>query len=417
KRHRLQMLAGTFLLIGWCGYFGIGAHVSKIIAGRFGSILWRIARGKINDLPVFVCGRFREFLWLLTLATVWATIHMLMNRSLEKRTNGQRWRWTVHGVTGFVLLNVWVGAAANTALFWGIIGGGAGIQNYAQFQFKRIVFEENAAPRRAVLVGSSQTRAQIDEDQLNRRLGTNLWTTELHFPGSKAYDLLLIEPKLRRANPQWVICYLSEGYFYTGSHGEVPPNFLAWRQLPDAWQRGALKYLSNDEVGYGLLGDILPIFRCRDVISQRVLGSVAVNLPQTRYDASLITNLEARAGLTAKSYRSNRESEFQKRAFEDFIIRCEQAQRTVVLLEGGYNPILARQLDPAIRADMLKFLAELNKRHPNVIVIPSEDLPVQLPTDYSDLSHVTEEMQGRFTQFLAGWLQKRLAEQRDHGDK
>jgi hypothetical protein len=412
KRHRLQLIAWAGLLIGWLGYFSMGGRVAHFLAGRFHGVLLRIGQGKFSDVDVFVQGRLREALWLATLALVWAAAHTVFDRSLRVRLGEKHWRWVAHGLAGFILLNLWVGAAANTALFWGVMGAGAGVENYMQFQFKRIVLEENPDPVRAVLVGSSQTRAQIDENELNRRLGTNLWTTELHFPGSKAYDLLLIEPQLRRANPQFVICYMSEGFFYVGSHGETPPNFLTLAELPDAWRRGALHYLSGEEIGYGLLGDALPVFRCREIISQRLLGFAAVNLRQAEYDEALDTDLDARAQTAAQGYRLDEETAFQKRAFEDFISRCEQAQRTVVLLEGGYNPVFARHMDPALRPDLLKFLAELSARHPNVVLVPTAELPVQTPADYQDLNHVNDDMQRRFTDWLAGWLETRLAQGR-----
>ena len=43
-----------------------------------------------------------------------------------------------------------------------------------------------------MLLGAAEpTRAQIDEGVMNDRLGKELWTTELHFPGSQIYDMLL----------------------------------------------------------------------------------------------------------------------------------------------------------------------------------------------------------------------------------
>jgi hypothetical protein len=410
KRHRFPWFAGVGLLLGWFGYLAFAAPLAWFLGRHFGGVLLRIGEGKFDHPAVFVQGRMREVLWLATLAVGWWAAHALLDRCVRGRGGEQRWRWAAHGATGFLLFNLWVGAAAQTALFWAVLGTGAGVQNYMQFQFKRIVLEENPAPVRAVLVGSSQTRAQIDESRLNRRLGTQLWTSELHFPGSKAYDLLLIEPHLRRANPQWVICYISEGYFFVGSHGEVPPNFLTFGMLPDAWRRGALAYLSGEEIGYGLLGNALPLFRCREMLSQRVLGFAAVNLQQAQYDDSLDTDLDARARKAAQSYRSNEESAFQKQAFEDFVIRCGQAGRTVVLLEGGYNPVLARHMDPGLRSEMLTFLAALSARHPNVMRVPEAELPLQTPADYSDLNHVNEDMQRRFTDWLAGWLEARLAQ-------
>lgn len=407
KHHRLQFTAWVALLLGWLGYALAGGWLAQRVATRFGGVLMRIGQGKFSDASVFVQGRLREVLWLATLLLLWIVAHQVVDRMWRGRGGSQRWRWVAHGVAGFVFLNVWVGCAANTALFWGVLGAGGGVQNYMQFQFKRVMAEEVNAPMRAVFVGSSQTRAQIDERLLNERLGTNLWTTELHFPGSKAYDLLLIEPQLTRARAQFVVCYFTEGYLYTGSHGETPPNFLSFAQLPDAWRRGALKHLSGDEVGYGLLGDALPLFRCREIVSQRLLGAAAAQMKQAQYDAALPADLDTRARDSARSFRMDADADFQKRAFEDFVIRCEQAGRKVVLLEGGYNPVLTRQMDPALRTDMIEFLNGIAARHANVVLVPASELPEQTAADYDDLNHVSVPMQQRFTEHLAtlmaGW--------------
>src|SRR5262249_7686452 len=159
--------------------------------------------------------RIFELLWLMTVALVCVSIFGWASQRLE-RWGTRRTQWIFPAVFGFVLLNIFMGFAGNTALFWGFLGAGAGTQNLAQFHYKRILAKESGSPARAVLVGSSQTRAQIDEELLNRLLGTNLWTTELHFPGCHAYDLLLIERQIRPTRPDVIVCYLSEGYFYGG---------------------------------------------------------------------------------------------------------------------------------------------------------------------------------------------------------
>lgn len=409
KRRRVYFLVWFVLLLAWGGYAVAGHWVSRWVAGRAGAALLRLGKGKFSDPAWFVQNRLREMLWLVTLIMLWIALHWMLDRMLQRRASGVRWRWVAHGISGFVLLNGWIAAASQTALFWAALGAGSGIENYMQFNFKRILFEENRSPVRAVLVGSSQTRSEIDENLLNARLGTNLWTTELHFPGSKAYDLLLIEPQVRRADPQIVICYFSENYFYVGSQGETVPNFFTFGQLPDAWRRGALSYLSSQGVGYGLLGDALPLFRCREIISRRLLGFEVANLKQAEYDASLAEDLQERARRVAGSYRINAESDFQKQALEDFVRRCASAGRTVVLIDGGFNPILMQALDPAVRRDFAEFLNGLKSRHPDIVIIRADALARQTAADFEDLNHVTPDMQRRFTEALAAWLERCLA--------
>ena len=418
KWRRLYALAWAILLIAWAGYAVAGGRMAAWMAGRAGGALLRIGQGKFNDPAVFVQHRLSEALWLTTLLLVWIALHWFLARELRRRCASRTTPWVAQGLAGFILLNVWVGFAMHTALFWAVMGTGSGVENYMQFNFKRILFAENRSTMRAALVGSSQTRSEIDENLLNARLGTNLWTTELHFPGSKAYDLLLIETSLRRADPEIVICFFSENYLYAGSHGEVVPNFFGFASLPDAWRRGALPHLKARGVGYGLLGDVLPLFRCREIVSRRFLGPAISQLPQSAYDASLTVDLAQRARQMAPSYRIDAVSEFQKQAMADFVGRCQVDGRTVVLIDGGFNPLLMRAMDPAIRADMVTFLKDLQQQHTNVVVIPLAELVEQTPVDFEDLNHVTPDMQRRFTEALAGWLERRLPEltRRKRGD-
>ena len=407
KRAYRYFRAGLFsILAGWIGYALVGSWAARCVAARFGGLLSRIAKGKINDPGIFVQCCIRDLLWLMTLTLVWAGAHMAINLVIRGRSWSSLRACLVQGVAGFVLLNVWIAFAADTPLFWTVMGVGSGIENYMQFQLKRLIADEIQSPEIAVLVGSSQTCAQIDEGLLNQRLGRDLWTTQLHFPGSKAYDLLIIEPQLDHVRARLVICYFSEGYLYCGSHGETVPHFLRFSQLSDAWRRGAMSYLAKREVICGLIGDALPLFRCRGILTQRLLGSAIASLQQIRHDASLPRDLNARALQSAKEFHVDDESDFQKRAFEDFLDDCAKAHRRVILLTGGYNPVLTDVMNVAVRADMLRFLDQVQKRHPNVTVIPASKLPEQRPSDYEDLTHINPDMQKRFSEWLATLLEK-----------
>lgn len=405
---RFYFVACAAVMIAWIIYLFAKHQIVIAIAARFSETLLRVGQGKIRDAGPFIQNRLYETLWLTTLTLFLVFVQWLCNRLIRARI--RRERWAIEGAIGFVLLNLWICAAMNTALFWGVMGAGAGVQNLMQFHFKRVLAEENSLTNRAVLVGSSQTRAQIDEDLLNQLLGANLWTTELHFPGSHGYDLLLIERQLHRINPQIVICYVTEGYFYRGSQGETPPNFLSFADIGDGLHRGAQHYLSNKEIFSGLLGDCMPLFRCREVLALRLLGSRITQLKQQEYDISLQSDLNARASEISGDFRLNQESEFQKQAFEDFVVRCQRANRHILLLVGGYNPLLARRINPDIRADMLNFLNQLQIHYSLVSLVRESELAEQTPANYEDLSHVDKETQHRFTTALAKFLTNFMAE-------
>jgi hypothetical protein len=83
--------------------------------------------------------------------------------------------------------------------------------------------------------------------------------------------------------------------------------------------------LPAERIGSGLLGNVFPIFRLREVLAQRVLGAPLGQLKQQQYIGALETDLSERARRGAREYQMNAESRFQQRAFEDFVIRCQDA--------------------------------------------------------------------------------------------
>jgi hypothetical protein len=411
KLRKIFLGAGVFLLAGWLGDLIAGTRIAHLLAGRCGGIILRFTKGKIapSEVQGFIQHRMAECLWLMTLALVLITAHWLFESWRRKQNRFPRTGWAIHGVAAFVFLNLWIGAAANTALYWGIMGAGSGVQNLMQFELKRILMAESPNPHRAVLVGNSQTRAQIDENELNTLIGDRLWTTELHWPGSQAFDLLLVERQIRQANPEFVLCYVTTGYLYANStFGETVPPFFSLSDIPDFTRRGAFHEVPANKLYYGFLGDVMPLFRSRDVLAQRFLGDATVNLKQVEYNNALEVSLAERAKVAAAGYQTNCPSTpFQKQAFEDFIVRCQKANRRVILFAGQNNPLLENQLSPALRADMFAFLKQMEAHHANVILVTADEMPVEPPEGYDDLSHVNLETQKRFSDWLADWLDKK----------
>ena len=107
------------------------------------------------------------------------------------------------------------------------------------------------------------------------------------------------------------------------------------------------------------------------MLAQRLLGTATAQLKQTQYDAALQPDLKKRAEAHKSGLQLGAESDFQKRAFEVFVTRCEAVGRQVVLLEGGFNPLYEQEIDPAMHADMLNYLAGLHRRHLNITLVPA----------------------------------------------
>lgn len=396
-------IATIVVTAGWGVYVLAGSVIAKLLAARLSGFVLKLGEGKISSPAEFIQHRMLETAWLVTLLLLWAYMHIIVAKC---RPSSPRRSWVCHSLLALICLNIWLWQAGRTVLFWGLMWEDKQTQNLARFHIKLILTREDHSPQRAVLMGSSQSRAQIDEELLNSLLGTKLRTTEMHYPGSKAYDDFLLQPILAPACTSYVIVYLSEADFHSGSASEIAPNFFTLGALPDLVRRGGTKYLPAGGIGYGLLGEMLPMFRMREVLAQRVFGPAIGQMKQQRYNTALEINLAERGASMAKTYQSNDESRFQKRALEDFLARCRDSNQRVILLAGQLNPLMGHQIDPEIRREMIGLLRALAVKFPNVTVI--EKLPEQTEQDYLDLTHVNKPAQERFTRFLAGWLEEHV---------
>ena len=400
--NRPLIVALILLVFGWGTYVAAGPQITAAIANRAGKMILKFGEGKMDSSTNFVNYRIIEALELSTLLFIWASIHFAVASWQQKHAPLKRWRWLTQAAVGFICLNLWLAEATKTALFWGLMWEGQNTQNLTRFELKLILAKENMNTTRAVLVGSSQTRAQIDEQIINSELGALLQTAELHFPGSKAYDVFLLQPTIAKIRPRYVICYITEAYFHSGSASDSISNFLTISDLYDLYRRGGFSFISANRIGTGLLGQILPVFRLRQVLSQRLFGTEISHLKQAQYNAALEADLPERARSVALDCKINDESRFHQKALEDFVHRCQRDHQQVLLLVGQLNPLFVQAVDPAIRSEMLRFLHALADKNENVTLV--ENLPLQNTGDYEDLTHVTKSMQEKFTVFFTEWL-------------
>lgn len=161
--------------------------------------------------------------------------------------------------------------------------------------------------------------------------------------------------------------------------------FFSFNDLPDFLRLGGKPGWSRQSVGYGLLGHVLPVFQLRECVAQRLLGDDVARLRQRERDISLSTDFHDRAITAAGTCHAHAQSAFQMAAFEEFVARCQTRHRTVVLCCGQLNPVLARELDPALRPKMRSYLQSLATRYCNVVLLEESALPKQTPEDYEDI--------------------------------
>ena len=399
KRFRFIWLCTAGIVFLWLNYFVLGTSVSRHLAARFAEVVLRATRGNVADPAIFIQGRLCEGLLLVTYLVAAAWLHVAITQRILRKSADRTRHWIAHAASGFVLFNLWLGLAMQTTLFWCAMWQGNGTQNLTRFHLKRLLFAENQSPSKAVILGNSQARAQLDEELLNELLKPQLHTAELHFPGSNAYDIWLIHRRIANLRPNLIIVYVSELTFYNGNHHEAAANFFQFSDAKDLAAADVRSFVPRQGFQYGLLGAALPIFRLRDVLSQRLLGTGLIQLKQRQHDQHMMENLEANAEKGASGYRIDRSSDFEMRAFRNFVSDCENGKETVLILVGQLNPLLSQRFDPKIRPHMISFLHHLRDQHSNVVL--NENLPFQSAANYEDLTHVKKEIQKRFTQWIA----------------
>ena len=372
------------------------------LGSQLGAKVLAVGKGKISNPDLFISGRIFEAGLLLGFAILLVLACTYLFRKFKAGTNA----WAPLAVCVFVACNLWLFAATKTCLFWVSLYTGSATSNVTQFSFKKELLDEHRTPRQVILLGSSQTQAQIDENILNNRLQGKLWTTELHFPGSHALDMLLVLRRLRGEPGDQIICYLSEYYLYTGLHSTAAPYFANISDISTLGHIGWRREMLTQQYAMGFLANALPIFACREPLSNRLLGTAMNSLEQVRHDSTLETNLVARAEENAAIFKVDRNSDLQKAAFEEFVAEASRQKRRVILLEGGVNPILGSKIAPVVRADMHQFLQKIAREHSHVTLVPEKELPGQPPASYQDLTHVTKEVQKEFSEWLAAYLER-----------
>jgi hypothetical protein len=406
-RVRATLLLIVMPVVLW-GLYGLFAGpASSSLSSRFGPRILAGGDGKFADPQPFVKKRLEDTVVLATSVCLLILVYQALAAYATRRWPPPA-SWIAQGWCAFVCLNILAAIAAHTALFWCLLYTGKNhINNDTQWHIKQALMKENEAPSQAVLLGSSQTRAQIDTKTLNDRLGQNLWTTELHFPGSSIYDMGLCLERLPEHRIDYVITYLSEPCFYfNGRNDERLMYFFGFKDLASYWTLGPGRPSFDRYSLCGLLGDIFPLYQVWEPLADRIQTWKTENQNQAQYDASLDSNLVSRARGAVKFYSFGSECDFQKKAFTAFAKMCAARHCRLVVCCGQLNPILERALDPSLRPDMVAFLRGQAAKDANIVLLEESQMPRQLESDYEDLNHVNAATRQRFSQYIAEVLTK-----------
>lgn len=407
---RCFISVGVVLTAGWLLFFTAGETIARAITKAAGGVLLRLSDGKFNDPQLFVAGRIREILWISTIALLLALAAWMFDRGAQRVTFYKQARGVWLGSILFVAVNVWWATAARTVTMWCLFYHRGGVvDNHAQFQIKKYLNPEVKAKKHVVLFGNSQVNTNIDERILNRLLAPDIWTTEMHQPGTCGFDATLLLRNLREMEADLFVDYVSPVPFYSGTNGMVISRNLRWRDLPDLVNWGGTDKLPHEAIKMGLAGRLIPLARDQASISQRVLGGAIISLSQQVFDSSLEADLGAQASRRRNGLRMGPVAEFEKHAFAQGIAETVARGRRFLLIMGSHHPTAESLMDPRIRPDFEAFINSLQDKHPgSVFVLPESELIQVNASDFADLVHWKEETRTRFSQSLAGEIPRYL---------
>ena len=402
KLQRLAFLSVFVLAATGLVCWLLGEPVGRWFAEHFGAAITRASSDEIIDVSGFVTGLVWDGMRLFTAGLSLAWVHVLLSRAMMPHL-GRNARWAFQAVLIFILGNLLLAAAFRTTLFWCALfqGYDAG-ENYCPFQVKEHILKGAKADLKIAIMGNSQANRQLKRQLLNKVFGPRVLTEDLHWPGSRAYDMLLVHRRMAPDEAQLILCYVSEGFFYSPSSGEAVPQFFSFSDLSDQGRLGIFSRLPPRKIWYGLLGDLMPAFRARDPLAQRIMGTEMFGIRQRAVNAGLGVESETQARRVARSMACNSCSDFEKQAFELFVEQCARRNQKIVLIAGQLNPVLGGILPPEMRADMLRFLRSIAQRYPNVTLI--DNPPFQESSEYVDLTHVTAQRRDAFTRYMAAKL-------------
>jgi len=402
---RLQMPAVVLVVVSWLTYAVAGSAISRLAAKRFNVFLARVSGGKVADPALFIQGRIRELLILMTVALVLGLIGTVLNRWLKRHDRWQRAHGLIMGLAGFALLNVFVAFAGTTVLFWSAFFNKIQVDNLAQYQIKRALMPEAQGRRRAILIGNSQTNRSIDEVLMNEMIGKRLWTTELTLPGTHSFDLLTETRNMPLGHGDIIICYLSEVFFFGNGKGGVVSEFFGFEEIPDLIKLGGWDLFTPSSIRSSLAGQILPLYRDRSSIAHKVLGWPLINLKQLEFDRSLEHDMERQAARRAPQLKAGVTYGFDQAVLTRMVDELSARGCDTLLIAGHVHPALQRHMDPALRQSMCGFLEQLQTcGNGRVTVVDGARFFQPVSSDFVDLVHFNDDAQKRFTRKLIEYL-------------
>ena len=396
---RLFLYSTLILILGWAGYFIGGNALGHSAVNHFGKAVDRLGGCKVPDQAQFVTLRLREFLTLISIA--WLT-GLIAIGILKFQVHQNRYLSVFcNAILLFVVLNFSILAAGKTALFWLILRGTT-VDNQAQFHTKENLLREIKIHPRIALVGSSQARTQIKQEQFNEYARGRAWLMEFHFPGCRSADVFLLSNRFSATQVNEFVYYVSPSYFYIPeSDSAIARDLLRLRDLPITLAMNAWQHFPSQTRPYAALGMAIPLFQYRSALQHAIFGNPDFVLPSATPPSSkpIVNDHLSARGLST----SGPEVAYQKAAFHHFLEHTAEKGQHVIVIGGQLNPAAEAVFAPNIRPDYERFLKECAQSYPNMTLIWQNELLIEPPEAYDDDVHVSEKTAEIFTAAFAKW--------------
>lgn len=405
----VTICAGAAVASVWILYLWCAAPLAEWISASFGERLLAIGRGRITDPAVFVNNRLLEIAYLLMVLAILVVLGACAVLVLERRVS-KAWLWLPISLFVFVEINVLVLLASETGIYWMTLHAGHPNLKQTGFHTERILLNDSPAKTKAVVLGSSQAQSQIHTGELIRDFYPEVHVANMGYAGAQAFDFLLIRDHYQESSPDAVICYLSEQSLYTPASAARYLPLLKLRGLDDVAQLGAWRLRSKGRLVHGGAAMLLPLFRSRRAVNIFLFGEdIAVKAPRPPKSGKAVAASEPEDPVRRKAaeYQVGPGSDFQKRSLERFIRQNLEVGTKVILIAGQVNPILAERISPDVQDDFPRYLRDLGRKYPDLIVL-SDELPSHGADEYDDSMHITPKVRLRYTARLADVLEQKL---------
>lgn len=397
----------------WAVYFALGTTLARLLASVVGDLVVAKTRGLIPDPQRFFLNSLHEAALVATAILIVAFVLRIASAAMKHRGYAAPGRYVALAVLCFVCLNGLLVVAGTTTVFW--ISGYLAYPNYKQafFNTNKTLLAKSPAAKRIVIAGSSQGHSQFDAGLLNESFYPDVQFANLSYAGSSAWDLRLTLGQYTGLKPDYVVTYISMMNFYdTNPGGSRIIPLVTWSTWPDVLRYRHDGYIEREDVFHAALSLIFPAFKLRRSLDLSVFGPLAEKgFARPRMERTKRVKRRSGASIYADRYELGEGSRYQQAAFIEFLDRNIAAYTHPVVVVGQVNPALERVVDPAIMADLRRFVVELQHRYDGAVTFVERGELRHASTNYDDYMHISNDERTRFTRRFADVMKDVLRQQ------